>query len=213
LKTQNCICLLALLCLTAAACVAQEIPAFEVAGGYTYMNFRPDLSPLSSQNLSGGGGALVWNATPLFGLKAEFSGYTVGNGWTQNLLSHGYLPTSSSSGNLFLYVFGAEVKKHSGKFQPFGEGLFGAAHLDNYAKVVECIQVGCGGGPTSARNDAFAMEWGLGLDIPIANHVQVRPFEVDYLYTHFGPNHFNGYTGSQNNFKYLGGVNFTFGSK
>ena len=40
---------------------------------------------------------------------------------------------------------------------------------------------------------------------------QVRPVEVDYLYTHFGSNHVVGYSASQNNFKYVTGVNFTFG--
>jgi hypothetical protein len=36
---------------------------------------------------------------------------------------------------------------------------------------------------------------------------------VDYLYTNFGSNHIAGYSASQNNFKYVAGVNFTFGSK
>jgi hypothetical protein len=36
---------------------------------------------------------------------------------------------------------------------------------------------------------------------------------VDYLYTHFGSNHIAGYSASQNNFKCVAGMNFTFGSK
>ena len=56
------------------------------------------------------------------------------------------------------------------------------------------------------------MEFGGGLDIPITAIIQARPVEVDYLYTRFGVNGTN-YTGSQNNFKYSAGVNFTFGGK
>ena len=40
-----------------------------------------------------------------------------------------------------------------------------------------------------------------------------RKAGIRYLYTHFGSNHVVGYSASQNNFKYVTGVNFTFGSK
>ena len=58
-----------------------------------------------------------------------------------------------------------------------------------------------------------AMEYGGGLDWAVNKTVQIRPVEVDYLYTHFGANHVAGYSASQNNFKYAAGVNFTFGNK
>lgn len=206
-------CLLVSLCLAAAAAVAQdEIPTFELAGGYSYVNFHPNLPLITSQNLNGGGGAFVWNPNSLFGLKADFQGYTVGTGWTQQLINHGYNITGAASGNLFTYMFGPQVKKHSGKLQWFGEGLFGAAHSNGYATIVHCIEnSGCSGKSGNGNNNGFAMEWGLGLDIPIASHVQLRPVEVDYLYTHFGSNHIAGYSATQNSFKYFAGVNFTLG--
>jgi opacity protein-like surface antigen len=114
-------------------------------------------------------------------------------------------------------MFGPQVKMHSGKFQPFGEGLFGAAHSNGYATILHCIS---GNDPTSCNlanghgnNNAFAMEWGGGLDIALSNHVQIRPVEVDYLYTNFSSNHVAHIANSQNNFKYFAGVNFTLGNK
>ena len=55
------------------------------------------------------------------------------------------------------------------------------------------------------------MEFGGGLDIPVASHIQIRPVEVDYLYAHINANHIAHYSAGLNNFKYVGGVNFTFG--
>jgi hypothetical protein len=53
------------------------------------------------------------------------------------------------------------------------------------------------------------MEWGLGLDIPVTRNIQLRPVEVDYLFARFGVNG----SGNQNYFKYVAGLNFTFGSE
>ena len=112
-------------------------------------------------------------------------------------------------GNVFTYMFGPQIKKHSGKFQPFGQALFGAAHSNVYANIYDTIN-----GITSSNNNnnAFAMEFGGGLDYALTPHFQIRPVEVDYLYTRFGING-TSYTGNQNNFKYFAGVNFTFGGK
>ena len=114
------------------------------------------------------------------------------------------------SGNLFTYMFGPQIKKHSGKFQPFGETLFGAAHTNLDANICR-LEGGCGSG--SGSNNGFAMEYGLGLDIPITQSIQFRPVEMDYLYTHFGSDHIAGASASQNNFKYVAGINFALGGK
>jgi hypothetical protein len=57
------------------------------------------------------------------------------------------------------------------------------------------------------------MEYGLGRDIPITRTIQFRSVEVDDLYTHFGSSHIAGASASQSNFKYFGGLNFTFGGE
>jgi len=39
----------------AIGAIAQEIPRYELAGGYSYVNFNPNISQITSQNLNGGG--------------------------------------------------------------------------------------------------------------------------------------------------------------
>ena len=189
--------------------VAQEVPKFEVPIGFSFVNVHPDLSPITSFNVFGGGGGFVYNITPVLGIKADFMGYTQGSGIRQTLTNNGYTVTGQVSGNVFTYMFGPQIKKHSGKLQFFGQGLFGAAHSNAYAGIYDSIH---GVTTGSSNNNAFAMEFGGGLDIPVTRNIQLRPVEVDYLYTRFGVNG-TSYTGNQNNFKYVAGVNFTFGGK
>jgi hypothetical protein len=192
-----------------AAAAQSEFPKVELSGDYSYVSLHPQI--LTSQNANGGGGAFVYNFSPLFGLKADFQGYAAGTGISTYLRNtYGY--AGSASGNGFTYLFGPQIKKHSGRFQPFGEALFGAIHTNGYATLLKCIQDnGCSGISGNGNNNGFAMEFGGGLDIPISTHVQIRPVEVDYLYTHIGANHLANYSAGWNNFKYVGGVNFTFG--
>ncbi len=195
--------------LLAMVSMAQDFPRVELAGGYSYINFHPDIAAVTSQNLNGGGGSFVYNIADWLGIKAEFMGYAFGSGWTRKLQQLGY--TGSLSGNLFTYQFGPQIKKHSGKFQPFVETLFGSAHSNGYASVLKAkgdgtYQVTSGAG----SSNAFAMEMGGGLDIPLSERVQLRPVEVDYQLTRFG---YKTYSANQNNFKYFAGINFTLGGK
>ena len=207
---------LSLLLLAAMVSVAQEYPKMEVPVGFSFINVHPDITKITSFNVFGGGGGFVYNFTPILGIKADFEGYTQSSGLKSKLINAGYTVTGNVSGNLFTYMFGPQFKKHSGKFQPFGEALFGAAHTNAYANILKIICapnsptlcVGSG----SSNNNAFAMEFGGGLDLALTKSIQVRPVEVGYLYTNFGINA-TKYVGSQNNFKYFAGLNFVFGGK
>lgn len=187
--------------------VAQEYPKVEIPLGFSFVNVYPDLTPITSLNVFGGGGGFVYNFSPILGIKADFDGYTQGSG-LKNALIHDNLTVGQLNGNVFTYMFGPQFKKHSGKIQPFGEALFGAAHSNVYGQVYNIVH----GTSYSANNNAFAMEFGGGLDFALTKSIELRPAEVDYLYTRFGLNG-TSYTGSQNNFKYFAGVNFTFGRK
>jgi len=187
---------------------AQDVPKFEVPLGFSFVNVHPGLSPITSFNIFGGGGGFVYNVTPWIGIKADFQGYTQGSGLKDQLTGKGFT-AGNVQGNVFTYMFGPQIKKHSGKFQPFGQALFGAAHSNVYGNLFNSVN---GITSTSSNNNAFAMEFGGGLDYAVTPHFQIRPVEVDYLYTRFGVNG-TSYTGNQNNFKYFAGVNFTFGGK
>jgi len=207
MKTSKWICILMFVSIVTLAAAGQEFPKAEVAVGYSFVNVHPDITPITSFNVNGGGGAFVYNFTPLIGIKADFFGYTQGSGLRNQLEKLGY--AGQVNGNVFTYMFGPQFKKHSGKLQPFGEALFGAAHSNAYGTIYNAIH---GITSASSNNNAFAMEFGGGLDLAISKHIQIRPAEVDYLYTRFGING-TSYTGAQNNFKYMVGANFTFGGK
>jgi opacity protein-like surface antigen len=180
-----------------------EYPKAEVAFGYSFVNVHPNIQPITSFNVNGGGAAFVYNASRLIGIKAEFTDYTGGGG--AQLRALGF--NGNVSGNIFTYLFGPQVKKHSGRFQPFGEALFGAAHSGTFASIYDDIHGISGAGNS---NNSFAMELGGGLDIPVTKRISVRPVEVDYLLTRFGA---QNYSASQNNFRYMVGVNIGFGGK
>jgi hypothetical protein len=180
-----------------------SVPKAEIAFGYSFINVHPKYSQISSFNLNGGGAAFVYNVTPLIGIKAEFMDYTGGGG--AQLRKFGY--TGNVSGNFFTYEFGPQIKKHSGRFQPFGEALFGAAHSGVYGTIYNAIN---GIQAAGNSNNAFAMELGGGLDIPLSPHISIRPAEVDYLLTEFSNNKAGA---TQNNFRYMLGVDIGFGGK
>jgi hypothetical protein len=182
-------------------------PKFEVPVDFSFINVHPDLPIITSFNVFGGGLGGVWNFTPLIGVKADFQFYTQGTGVKNQLEKEGF-PPGQLSANFVTYMFGPQFKKHKGMFQPFGEALFGAAHSNEFAQILQDEGIT----NKSSTNNAFAMEFGGGLDIPITPLIQARPVEVDYLLTRFGVNG-TTYTGNQNNFKYSAGVNFTLGGK
>ena len=182
--------------LTAMSLVAQDYPKIEVPIGFSFVNVHPNITKITSFNVFGGGGGFVYNFTPIIGVKADFMGYTQGNGLKSRLTNEGYTIFGDVQGNLFTYMFGPQFKKHSGRFQPFGEALFGAAHSNTFASLANTIS---GVHSTSSNNNAFAMAFGGGLDIAVNKHLAVRPFQFDYLPTHFGG-------AWQNNFRFSAGI-------
>jgi hypothetical protein len=212
MKTRTLIVLATLLLIFTVASLAQNTdttPKAEVPIVFSFVNVHPNLAPITSFNIFGGGGGIVVNVKDGLGIRAEFDGYTQGSGVRSTLTNHGIPVVGSVSGNLFTYMFGPQFKKHSGKFQPFVAALFGAAHSNTFGTLISSVT---GVTTRGADNNAFAMQFGGGIDIPLSSRVQIRPFDVNYLYTQFGLAG-SRYKGSQNNFKYSGGFNFTFGSK
>jgi opacity protein-like surface antigen len=198
-----------LVLMTGVAAAAQSFPRFEVAAGYSFMHFHPEVPQLETANLNGGGAAIVYNPLSWLGIKAEFTGYAFGSDWSSRLRELGY--TGPVQRGMFLYQFGPQIKKHSGRWQPYAHSLYGLAHSAGYSAVLRAKGSGTYILTNSGSNEnAFAMEVGGGLDIRLTPHVQLRPVELDYQMTRFG---FQTFSSNQNNFKYFGGVNFTFGER
>jgi opacity protein-like surface antigen len=93
----------------------------------------------------------------------------------------------------------------------FGHALFGVAH-SNLAAGVGIPVIGGISAPINSTN-AFAMEFGGGIDIGVTRHFAIRAAQVDYLRTNFNSvdaltsGFSSGIGGSgQNSFRYSGGV-------
>jgi OmpA family len=188
---------------------AQDVPKVEVPLGFSFVNVHPNLAPITSFNVFGGGGQVDVNFGNYFGIKADFMGYTQGSG-LKNQLHNDLNYTGSVSGNVFTYMFGPQIKKHTGTVQPFGEVLVGAAHTNAYATISNALGNTTSG---SGNNNGFALAAGGGIDIKVNQRLSLRPVEVDYLLTRFSANHVANYTANQNNFRYFAGIDLTFGGK
>src|SRR5260370_12072498 len=106
-----------LLFVAAVPAAAQNEPKGEVAGNYTYLRINPG-GGASGINCHGGGGSAAWSLNRNLGVVGEFSGCK----WTG-------LP-SGVSAHTFTYLFGPRLTYRAyGDLEPFGEVLFGGAHL------------------------------------------------------------------------------------
>lgn len=190
--------------------LAQEFGKAEVAIDYSFVRFNPSIFNSQSRNLNGAGGAFVINFHKGIGLKAEFNGY--GSSTASYVIPapivtpQGTIPagTFTASGNLFTYLFGPQFKFQVGKVRPFAEALFGGAHSNVYANLATATGVAS----AAPANNAFAMAFGGGLDIPVSRIVSIRPVQIDWLMTRFG----NSFvTKNQNNFRYQAGIVFGLG--
>ena len=208
---------------------SSETPRFEASVDYTFFHFNPGRNVFQTRNINGGGGAFTFNIGDWFGIKGDLQGYgshtynyTIPAGTT---LPNGTVTTGTTkynfTGNLFTYTFGPVIKKHTGMFQPFGEVLFGAAHSNAYRNLFHAGQANDLFVSKSPNNNGFAMVVGGGIDFRINPTLTVRPAECDHLLTRFGSNYQpapstglpNISTQNQNSFRYLAGVDFTFGGR
>jgi hypothetical protein len=59
---------------------AQDVPKVEVPVGFSFINVHPNLAPITSFNVFGGGGQIDINFGNYFGIKGDLMGCTQGSG-------------------------------------------------------------------------------------------------------------------------------------
>ena len=193
--------LLAAIVLICGASFAQESHTFEVTGDYSYFRFNPNYSgTFDSHSLNGGGGDITVALTSMFGIKGDFQGY---QSYKECLVGSG--GSSCFNANLFTYMGGPVVKFHTSRFEPYAELLVGGAHSNFYAGA--CNLVACAS--TNPSNNAFALAFGGGIDIPLSEHVAFKLVNGDFVLTRFGNNFTNGHQ-NQSNFRFQTGIQFRF---
>jgi Outer membrane protein beta-barrel domain len=133
---------------------AQDVPAGDVAGSYSF--FREGVT--NGVNANGATISTALNIKPWFGIAGDFGVY--------------HAEPFSVGLNTFTYQGGPRfyLRTHS-RVTPFAQVLVGGAHLS------------AGGGGASGSANGFAFSAGGGVDLGLSKHWAVRP-QVDYLGIH-----------------------------
>jgi hypothetical protein len=176
---------------------AQDLPAIDVFGGYSYLRFNiPSSTYTTTQQLSLQG----WGAGVSFGLvghvaaEADFSRHTLSDcGGTSGL-----------NCSNFSYLFGARYNfgdRTKSKLTGFVHALVG----EDRATLPTSYN-----GNNSVSDSSAAFAGGGGVDYWIGRRVGIQAGPVDYFYTH----HLNteGVNG-QGSYRVSGGIVFRFGGE
>jgi outer membrane protein OmpA-like peptidoglycan-associated protein len=182
-----------------------ETPKIEWSVGYSFWRAMPTATSNRMGYLHGGSTSAAYNFTRHLGLVADFGGYA--NSRTTLMTPSGD-QTFDSNGTAYTYMLGPRYSFRGERFTPFVQALFGGAHADSVT-LSGCSGVGCV--PLGAEN-AFAAMAGVGFDIKINRRFALRPFEGDFLMTHF-KNPFSPQLGWQKNARFSAGLVVRFGEK
>jgi len=197
---------------TVSIAFSQEWPKVEVGADYSYLRFAPSGPYTKGHSFNGGGGSIGYNWNEYLGIKLDLQGYT-SNQTGFNIPPNLTFPTGLSGnvqGNLFTYLIGPQFKVRAHRIQPFAHLLFGGAHTNVYGNAFKTLCqpiIGNCAITKSPTAEAFAMEFGGGVDIPINRIISFRPAQIDYLLTRYS-NAFTK-TSNQSTFHFSAGIVFT----
>jgi opacity protein-like surface antigen len=176
----------------AMVAVAEDAPAVEIFGGYSFVRVDTTTAFAIPENtfdlnMNGWDAAVTFNGNKWLGFVADFGGV------------YGTVNDSGDEASVKTYtvMFGPKVAVRRGALTPFVQALFG------YAR----INADSGGKNVFTEND-FGMSFGGGLDVNLNDSIAVRPIQVDYLTVKAGE------TGDfSDNLRYSAGIVFKMGKR
>lgn len=213
-----------------SAASAQDFPAAEIFGGYSYLHvdtqgIDANALTLECNVLSGGGTCPLtfgvhpgfngfnlagqFNVNSWFGVKANLNG-SYGNIFTAKLNSTLPIPPvniSTPNQHLYDFLFGPVFSHRAHSYTAFAHGLIGGEHISFGSIQVSGEIPLTFPGPSSETDFAFAL--GGGIDFKVTKHFSVRAGEFDYEYVKSAD---NGHS-HQNDFRYSAGVVIGLGGK
>ncbi|MHB8542154.1 MAG: OmpA family protein [Candidatus Acidiferrales bacterium] len=188
---------------------SESYPKMEWFFGYSFWRAMPTSSSNRMAYLHGGSTSFAYNFNRYLGLVADFGGY---DNTKLTLFNSTSSRTVNSGGSAYTYVFGPRFsyRRHE-RFTPFFQALFGGAHASSV--TISGCTTGANCTPLASDN-AFAAMLGAGFDVKIGQHIALRPFQGDFLLTHFrDPFSTNGQgRGWQKNVRFSTGIVFRFGA-
>jgi hypothetical protein len=214
------------LVLCSLAAFSQNDSKVQVFGGYSFLHLDsggisnavldPSGTFTMKNNFSGWTGEFQYNVTDWGGIVADVSG---------NYGTRVSAPASSGftgipSGSSYTFMVGPVVQQSAGKLRPFAHVLFGFDRQDtDLASAAASLSTGLSTfpTPTNAKDTAFAMAMGGGVDWKAGRHISLRLGQIDYLYTAHDYSMESAELGAvsnfthQNNFRFSTGVVFNLG--
>jgi opacity protein-like surface antigen len=173
---------------------AQDVPKWEVFGGYTYMRANIVVSG-SPFNMNGGSGSVAYNLTNWFGLVGDFG-----------ITHQGAVTGKPFSLTVYTYEFGPRVSwRNHTKLTPYAQVLIGGGHATG---TLYTTSLGTGLAPLGPSND-FNFTAGGGVDWKVSHSFSVRLAQAEYLHSQFA----NANNNSQSSFRLSTGVVFSFGKQ
>lgn len=180
---------------------AQLVPKGNVFVGYSYSRanvFPGSTLPFNSGsqtgNMNGWEASLEGKVFPFIGIVADLSGHYGSQNFSRGCEAViGCVPGSGSAhANMHSYLFGPRASFSVGRFTPFAEALFGAAHVSEDGKGISFSQ----------SDTSFATALGGGVDYKLIPAVAWR-VQADLLQTRF-------FSNTQNNLRLSTGVVIRF---
>jgi opacity protein-like surface antigen len=178
----------------AGLATAQAPTSGNVFFGYSYYNSKLAVDRAS---LNGWEGSLEGKVFPHVGIVADFSGHYGSQDFPicPVVPVGGGCATTSASTHELNVMFGPRVSFSVGRWTPFGQGLFGVAHISSNG---------------FGSDTSFAMTLGGGLDYRIVKPVAWR-FQLDYMRTQLTLAAYGFSNGlAQNNFRFSTGIVLRF---
>lgn len=149
-----------------AIATAQDAPAIEVFGGYSFVGVDTSTAFSDSDapqlNLNGWNGSIAINGNRWAGFVADFGG--------------AYGSVEDVDIRLHTIMFGPRITVRKGQITPYFQALFGYARLtaEDQVEVSEYTE-----------ND-FAMAFGGGVDLNVSDSVSIRAAQLEYFTTKTG---------------------------
>lgn len=179
---------------SATPCIAQQTPAWEFFGGYSfqksemrgYFRSTPIIYTFRGQymSLNGWVASATENRNRWFGATIDFS-------------YHGKTPQVRGTTNrqrIYSLMYGPRFSHRTGRFTPFAHVLLGAARAN-----VNVTPVG-----PRASDTSFAGAAGIGLDVNLGSNAAIRVLQADYFRAGLLGTRPNSYRASAGMILYLG---------
>jgi len=165
-------------------CMAEDDPALDLFGGYSYLNASTEGLANKHVSLNGWNAAGTFYLNHWFGIASDFSG-------------HYGTPSIGGTGvttHVHNFLFGPQFSYRHGPLTPFAHALFGESRVSAEA------------GGIKVTDSDFGMALGGGIDVKLHPRMSWRMIEADYLRTQF-------FNNSQNHARISTGLVFHFGNR